>query len=165
MPSIQRITPSLWFDGNAEEAVNFYVSVFDNSRILNVTRYRDAGCEDHGMPAGSVLAMAFELDGQSFTALNGGPAVAFNMAVSFQVNCDRQQEIDRYWQALSEGTGAEAQRCGWLKDRFGLSWQIVPTLLPALLQDDDAEKSNRVMEAMLQMDKLDIAALQSAYRG
>lgn len=160
---MKNITPCLWFDRNAEEAVNFYTSVFKRSKIGHVSRYGEAGFEIHRMPAGTVLTIEFELNGQTFTALNGGPIFKFNEAVSFQVNCESQEEVDYYWEKLSAGGDEKAQQCGWLKDKFGLSWQIVPTLLAKLLQDKDAEKSARVMNAMLQMKKLDIKRLQQAY--
>ena len=165
MPTLQTITPCLWFDSNAEAAVDHYLSVFDSSRITAVTRYGEAGREVHGKEMGTVLSIAFELAGQPFTALNGGPAFTFGPAVSFIVNCETQDEVDHYWAGLSEGGDPAAQQCGWLKDRFGLSWQIVPTALPRMLQDDDAERSGRVMNAMLQMTKLDIRALEQAYNG
>ncbi|MEX2167859.1 MAG: VOC family protein [Pirellulales bacterium] len=160
---MQSIIPCLWFDSNAEEAVNFYTSVFKNSKIGHVSRYGEAGFEIHGKPAGTVLTMEFELNGRPFTALNGGPMFKFNEAVSFQVHCDSQDEVDYYWSKLSQGGDENAQQCGWLKDKFGLSWQIVPTVLIKLLQDKDAEKSARVMNAMLQMKKLEIKPLQQAY--
>jgi predicted 3-demethylubiquinone-9 3-methyltransferase (glyoxalase superfamily) len=160
---MQKINPCLWFDDNAEEAVNRYVSIFKNSKILGVSRYGKAGKEIHGRPAGSVMTVAFELDGQRFTALNGGPHFKFNEAVSFQVNCETQEEVDYYWEQLSQGGDEKAQQCGWVKDRFGLSWQIVPTALPEMLQDPDGEKTNRVMVVLLRMKKLDIAELRRAY--
>jgi predicted 3-demethylubiquinone-9 3-methyltransferase (glyoxalase superfamily) len=159
----QKITPCLWFDNQAEEAAGFYLSVFKNSRIVNVTRYGEAGKEIHGRPPGSVLTVAFELDGQSFTALNGGPVFKFNEAVSFQVNCDTQEEIDYYWEKLTEDGDEKAQQCGWLKDKYGLSWQVVPTILDELMDDADPAKSDRVMEAVLRMKKLDIDELKRAY--
>jgi predicted 3-demethylubiquinone-9 3-methyltransferase (glyoxalase superfamily) len=159
------ITPCLWFDDQAEEAVAFYTSVFKNSRIVAVSRYPDAGRETHGKPPGSVMTVAFELDGRAFTALNGGPVFKFNEAVSLQVNCATQDEVDHYWAKLSAGGDAQAQQCGWLKDRYGLSWQIVPTALLEMIADPDPGKAQRVMEAMLQMKKLDIAALRRAYAG
>jgi predicted 3-demethylubiquinone-9 3-methyltransferase (glyoxalase superfamily) len=162
MPSIQRITPCLWFDDRAEEAANFYIAIFNNSRIVDTTRFSEAGKEIHGKPAGSVMTVAFELDGQAFTALNGGPMFRFNEAVSFQVGCENQDELDYYWDKLREGGDEAAQQCGWLKDQFGVSWQIVPNLLPQLLADSDPARSQRVMQALLQMRKLDIAALESA---
>lgn len=158
MPSKQKITPFLWFDQNAEEAANFYTSIFKNSKILGVTRYGDAGPG----PKGSVMTVAFELEGQQFTALNGGPHFKFTEAISLVVHCETQKEVDEYWNKLTVGGGQESQ-CGWLKDKYGLSWQIVPDALMRLLQDSDPEKSKRVMEAMLQMKKIDIAGLESAY--
>jgi predicted 3-demethylubiquinone-9 3-methyltransferase (glyoxalase superfamily) len=153
---MQRITPSLWFDTEAEEAADFYVSVFKNSQVLNVSRYGEAGPR----PAGTVMTVDFELDGQQFIALNGGPEFPFTEAVSLQVNCETQEEVDRYWSVLSEG--GEEGPCGWLKDRYGLSWQIIPVALVELLNDPDAAKAQRAMAAMLQMKKIDIAALQAA---
>ncbi len=154
--SIQLITPFLWFDHQAEEAANFYTSVFPNSKVVKVVRYGQAGPG----PAGSAMTVAFELDGQSFVALNGGPHFHFTEAISFVVNCQTQQEVDAYWERLSAG-GLEVQ-CGWLKDKFGLSWQIVPTVLAELLGDPDPAKSNRVMKAMMTMKKLDVRALEQA---
>jgi predicted 3-demethylubiquinone-9 3-methyltransferase (glyoxalase superfamily) len=155
---MQKITPFLWFDSEAEEAAKLYTSIFKNSKIVGTTRYGDAGPG----PKGSVMTVAFKLDGQDFVALNGGPQFDFTEAVSFQIDCQTQQEVDYFWQKLTEG-GGNAGRCGWLKDRFGLSWQVVPRALPELLQASDAKKAKRVMEAMLQMDKLDIQKLQDAY--
>ncbi|HEY3306487.1 MAG TPA: VOC family protein [Candidatus Binatia bacterium] len=160
---MQKITPCLWFDSNAEEAVNFYTAIFKNSKIGNISRYGEAGYEIHGKPAGTVLTMEFELDGQAFTALNGGPMFKFNEAVSFHVGCESQEEVDYYWAKLSEGGDKKAQQCGWLKDKYGLSWQIVPTVLGKMLQDKDAKKSESVMKALLQMKKLDIKTLKQAY--
>ena len=157
------ITPCLWFDSDAEEAVAFYTSIFQNSKIGNVLRYGEAGFEIHRKPAGTVLTIEFELDGRKFTALNGGPLFRFNEAISFQVECETQKEVDYYWDKLSAGGDRQAQQCGWLKDKFGLSWQIVPTILGRLLRDKDAAKAARVMNAMLQMKKLDIRQLQHAY--
>ncbi|MBY0268577.1 MAG: VOC family protein [Burkholderiales bacterium] len=154
---MQKITPFLWFDKQAEEAVNFYVATFKDSGIGTVTRYNEAAAAASGQPAGSVMTMAFKLNGQDFIALNGGPHFSFSEAVSFVVNCDSQQEIDHYWNTLSAGGPVEARQCGWLKDRYGLSWQIVPAVLPELLG-----KSPRVMQALLQMKKIDLAALQKA---
>ena len=151
------ITPFLWFDGNAEEAMNFYVSVFPNSKIGSVTRYGDGGPG----PKGKVMTATFQLDGQEFFALNGGPQYTFSPAISFFINCKTQQEVDDLWEKLSEG--GEKQRCGWVKDRYGLSWQVIPTILGQLLRDRNPEKSKRVMQAMLQMDKIDIKRLQQAY--
>jgi predicted 3-demethylubiquinone-9 3-methyltransferase (glyoxalase superfamily) len=154
---MQKITPFLWFDGKAEEAANFYVSIFKNSKIVSITRYGEAGPASKG----SVMSATFQLDGQDFIALNGGPMFTFSPAISFFVNCESQEEVDKLWQKLSEG--GEKQRCGWLKDKYGVSWQIIPTVLGQMLQDKDGEKSKRVMNAMLQMDKLDIKTLKQAY--
>ncbi|EEG09224.1 VOC family protein [Pseudogulbenkiania ferrooxidans] len=165
MQSIHRISPCLWFDDQAEQAAEYYTAIFKNSRIVSLTRYGQAGHEIHGRPAGSVLTVEFELDGQAFTALNGGPVFTFNEAVSFQVSCETQEEVDYYWEKLSAGGDEAAQQCGWLKDRYGVSWQVVPTALPKMLSDADYAKSERVMTALLQMKKLDIAALQRAYAG
>lgn len=156
---MKRITPCLWFDGNAEDAANFYVSIFKNARITEISRYGDAG----PLPKGTVLTVAFELDGQPFTALNGGPQYKFTEAVSFQIYCDTQEEVDHYWDKLVAG-GSE-QPCGWLKDKFGLSWQVVPNRLIELIQSPDAAKSQRVMEAMFKMKKIDIATIEAAARG
>jgi predicted 3-demethylubiquinone-9 3-methyltransferase (glyoxalase superfamily) len=164
MAKIQRITPCLWFDGQAEAAVNFYTSVFPNSRITAVSRYGEAGREIHGGTPGSVLTIAFELDGVAFTGLNGGPLFKFNEAISLQVNCDTQQEIDHYWSRLSEGGVPEAQQCGWLKDRYGLSWQVVPSSMERLMTTG-GDKAERVMSAVLKMKKIDIEALERAYAG
>ena len=160
MPLTERIAPCLWFDSQAEEAAKFYVSVFKNSRIVSVARYGKAGQETHHRPPGSVMTVGFELDGQSFTALNGGPVFTFNEAVSLQINCETQQEIDYYWDKLSSGGDPRAQQCGWLKDKYGLSWQVVPTVLPELLKDQDSARGARAMEAMLRMKKIDIGELQ-----
>ena len=160
---MQKITPCLWFDSNAEEAVNFYTSIFKNSKIGNITRYGEAGYEIHGKPAGTVLTIEFEINGQAFTALNGGPMFKFNEAISFQVNCESQEEVDYYWEKLSEGGDEKAQQCGWLKDKYGLSWQVIPTVLVEMLLDKDPKKSEGVMNALHQMKKLDIAKLKRAY--
>ncbi|HEY8515072.1 MAG TPA: VOC family protein [Candidatus Binatia bacterium] len=165
MPIAQTIAPCLWFDDQAEEAARFYVSVFENSRILDVLRYTDAGQEVHGRPPGSVMTVDFELDGQPFTALNGGPAFTFNEAISLQVFCDTQEEIDRYSRALSADGDPNAQQCGWLKDRFGVSWQIVPRELMEMLRSSDVAAARRVMKAMLGMRKLEIAELRRAFEG
>lgn len=162
---MQKIAPCLWFDYQAEEAANFYVAIFKNSTIKHIARYGKAGFESHGKPDGSVMIVEFELDGQRFTALNGGPTFKFNEAISFQVSCKTQDEVDHYWNNLSQGGDGQAQQCGWLKDKFGVSWQIVPEVLGELLGSADAEKSQRAMQAMLQMKKLDIAKLKSAYEG
>src|SRR6266567_7719033 len=160
---MQKITPFLWFDTQAEEAVKFYVSIFKNSRIVDVARYGEAGAEVSGRPKGSVMTVKFQLEGQEFVALNGGPHFQFTEAVSFVVSCQTQEEVDYYWEKLSE-EGKEVQ-CGWLKDKYGLSWQIVPTILGELLSDKDAAKSQRVMQAMLKMVKLDIKKLKQAAKG
>ncbi|MES2069799.1 MAG: VOC family protein [Pseudomonadota bacterium] len=165
MPSLQKITPCLWFDDQAEEAAKFYTGIFPNSKIGRISRYSEVGHELHGRPAGSVMVVAFELDGQSFTALNGGPVFKFNEAISFQVNCETQEEVDFFWQKLSAGGDEKAQQCGWLKDKYGASWQIVPSILPELLADGASEQSKRAMQALLQMKKLDIAQLKRAYAG
>lgn len=162
---MQKITPCLWFDSNAEEAVNFYASFFKNSKIGKVSRYGEAGFEIHGRPAGSVMTIEFELNGQVFTALNGGPIFKFTEAVSFQINCETQEEVDYYWNKLSEGGDPQAQQCGWLKDKYGLSWQVVPTILSQLVQDKDPQKTDRVMNALLPMKKLDINKLKQAFEG
>jgi len=154
---MQKITPFLCFDGKAEEAMNFYVSIFKNSKVGSVTRYGEEGPG----PKGTVMSATFQLDGQEFFALNGGPLFTFSPAISFFVNCETQQEVDELWEKLSEG--GEKQRCGWLKDKYGLSWQIIPSLLGKMLQDKDADKSGRVMKAMLQMGKIDIKILKQAY--
>jgi predicted 3-demethylubiquinone-9 3-methyltransferase (glyoxalase superfamily) len=158
-----KITPCLWFDHQAEEAANFYVSIFKNSRIVNVARYGEAGREVHGQEAGSVMTVEFELAGRRFIALNGGPHFSFTPAISLSVDCESQVEVDRLWEKLSDG-GRE-DRCGWLQDRYGLSWQIVPRILPELLQDPDRDGAARVMEAMLQMVKIDIEQLRLAFDG
>jgi len=164
MPSLAaKVTPFLWFDTQAEEAAIFYSAIFKNSRINKLTRYGEAGHDTHGMTAGSVMTVAFELNGQSFVALNGGPCFKFNEAISFQITCETQDEIDYFWRALSDG--GEESRCGWLKDKFGLSWQVVPAILPRLLMGEDKAKCERAMAALMQMKKLDIAALQRAHAG
>lgn len=163
MQTLQRVTPCLWFDDQAEEAAEFYTGIFRNSKIVNVTHYGEAGYEVHRKPAGTVMTVAFELDGQAFTALNGGPTFKFNEAISFQVNCETQEEVDYYWEKLSAGGDETAQQCGWLKDRYGVSWQIVPRVLFEMLDDANAEKSQRAMQAMLQMKKININQLQQAY--
>jgi predicted 3-demethylubiquinone-9 3-methyltransferase (glyoxalase superfamily) len=162
---VQRVTPCLWFDDNAEEAANFYTSVFKNSKIKNISRYGEAGAAVSGRPKGSVLTIAFELDGQEFTALNGGPVFKFNEAISLQVNCETQAEVDYYWENLSAGGDEKTQQCGWLKDKFGVSWQIVPTVVSKMMSDPDPAKSERVMKALLPMKKLDLQGLQQAYDG
>lgn len=162
---MQPIKPCLWFDNQAEDAAKFYTSVFKDSRILNIARYGKEGFEIHGRPEGSVMTVEFELNGQIFTALNGGPVFKFNEAVSFEIRCDSQEELDYYWSKLTEGGDVNAQQCGWLKDKFGVSWQVVPQALIDLMSDPDRAKSGRVMNAMLQMKKIDVAGLQHAYEG
>jgi predicted 3-demethylubiquinone-9 3-methyltransferase (glyoxalase superfamily) len=154
---MQKITPFLWFDGKAEEAANFYVSIFKNSKILNISRYGEAGPG----PKGTVMVVRFQLDGQEFLALNGGPQFTFSPAVSLVANCETQAEVDALWEKLS--AGGKKQNCGWLADKYGLSWQVVPTLLGELMQDKDAEKTNRVMQAIMGMNKIEIAGLKRAY--
>jgi len=162
---MQKITPFLWFDGQAEEAVNYYVSIFKKSRISSISRYDEAGAAASGRPKGSVMTVAFELEGQAFVALNGGPIFKFTEAVSSVVDCESQGEIDHYWDALSKDGDKNAQQCGWLKDRYGLSWQIVPRVLGELLSGPDPEKTGRVMKAMLPIKKIDLAALLRAAAG
>jgi len=157
---MQKITPFLWYDDKAEEAANFYVSIFKNSKVVSVARYGEAGPG----PKGSAMTVAFELEGQKFVGLNGGPHFKFTEAVSFVVNCASQEEVDYFWEKLLEGGGKESQ-CGWLKDKYGLSWQIVPIVLPELLQNKDPEKANRVMQAMMKMVKIDIETLKRAAEG
>jgi predicted 3-demethylubiquinone-9 3-methyltransferase (glyoxalase superfamily) len=161
----QKITPFLWFDQQAEEAATFYTNVFPNSKIVSVTRYGQAGREIHGKPEGSVMTVAFELAGQPFVAINGGPIFQFTEAVSFQVPCGSQDEVDYYWEKLTAGGDPAAQQCGWLKDHFGLAWQVVPTVLLEMLTDSDAAKVHRATTEMLGMKKLDIARLKQAFDG
>jgi predicted 3-demethylubiquinone-9 3-methyltransferase (glyoxalase superfamily) len=158
---MQKITPFLWFNDKVEEAATFYTAIFKNSKIVNIARYGDAGAQVSGRPKGTVMTVAFQLEGQEFVALNGGPQFKFTEAVSFVVNCQTQEEVDEYWKKLSAG-GQEVQ-CGWLKDKYGLSWQIVPTILSEMLNDPDPKKAERVMKAMLQMKKIDIKGLKQAY--
>ncbi|MBX3439256.1 MAG: VOC family protein [Planctomycetaceae bacterium] len=165
MPGIHKITPCLWFDDQAEDAARYYVSIFKNSRIVEIARYTDIGQEIHGKPPGSVMTVVFELDGQEFTALNGGPIFQFNEAVSFQVYCETQAEIDHFWEKLGAEGDPQARQCGWLKDKFGVSWQVVPTILSKLMNDSDPGRSQRVMQAVFQMKKLDIDQLQRAAEG
>jgi predicted 3-demethylubiquinone-9 3-methyltransferase (glyoxalase superfamily) len=160
---MQRITPCLWFDNQAEEAARFYTSIFRNSRIGRIARYGKAGFEIHGRPEASVMTVEFEIDGQAFTALNGGPLFKFNEAISLQVYCETQEEVDHYWEKLSQGGDEKAQQCGWLKDKYGVSWQIVPTALVRMLAGKDSRISDSVMSAVLQMKKPDIARLEQAY--
>jgi predicted 3-demethylubiquinone-9 3-methyltransferase (glyoxalase superfamily) len=165
MANIQRITPCLWFDSQAEEAAQYYVSIFKNSRIRDISRYGEAGQEIHGRPPGSVMTVELELDGQRFTALNGGPFFQFNEAISLQVYCETQDEVDSYWEKLKEGGDEAAQQCGWLKDKYGVSWQVIPTEMSELFKDHTSENYQRVMTAMLRMKKLDIEELKRAYDG
>jgi predicted 3-demethylubiquinone-9 3-methyltransferase (glyoxalase superfamily) len=165
MLTAQRISPCLWFDDQAEEAVAFYTSIFKNSRLGTVLRYGHAGKEIHGRPAGSVMSIEFELDGLAFTALNGGPVFTFNEAISFQILCQTEAEVDEYWERLSEGGDPTAQQCGWLKDKYGVSWQVIPVGYLDLLKGPDPERTERVTEAMLKMRKLDLAALRRAFDG
>jgi predicted 3-demethylubiquinone-9 3-methyltransferase (glyoxalase superfamily) len=165
MQNIQKITPCLWFDDQAEEAAKFYTAIFNNAKIVSITRYGEAGHEIHGRPAGTVMTVAFELDGHAFTALNGGPMFKFNEAISFQVSCETQEELDYYWEKLSEGGDREAQQCGWLKDKYGASWQVIPNVLLEMLTNPDSKKSQRVMKSMLRMKKIDIEELKRAYDG
>jgi len=161
----QRITPCLWFDHQAEEAANFYVSIFKNSKITSVSRYTEAGRETHRRPPGSVMTVAFELNGQSLTALNGGPVFKFNEAISLQVNCHTQEEIDHYWSKLGQGGDPKAQQCGWLKDKYGLSWQIVPARMDEMMRRGTEDQIARLTRAFLPMKKLELAALRAAYDG
>jgi predicted 3-demethylubiquinone-9 3-methyltransferase (glyoxalase superfamily) len=165
MATMQKITTNLWFDQQAEEAVSYYTSIFKNSQIHRTAHYGKEGFEVHKMPEGTVMTVEFELEGQKFVALNGGPVFKFNEAISFIVNCESQDEIDFYWEKLTRGGDPAFHQCGWLKDKFGLSWQVVPTQLSDMLQDKDKEKSERVMAAMLQMKKLDLGKLEQAYKG
>jgi predicted 3-demethylubiquinone-9 3-methyltransferase (glyoxalase superfamily) len=161
---MQKISPCLWFDNNAEEAVQFYVSIFKNSKINNVTHYGREGYEIHKKIEGTVMTIDFEIEGQKFLALNGGPIFRFNEAISFQIYCETQDEVNYYWDKLTEGGDKNAQVCGWLKDKFGVSWQVVPNVLVKMLQDKDSKKTENVMRVMLQMQKLDINALTKAYQ-
>jgi len=163
MATIQTIEPCLWFDNQAQQAAEHYTGIFPNSRILGIQRYTEVGREFHGKEPGSVMTVTFELDGQRFTALNGGPQFAFNEAISFQIHCEGQAEVDHFWDRLSEGGGE--QSCGWLKDRFGVSWQVVPAEFEAMVSDADADKVRRVLDAMFQMRKLDISRLERAFDG
>ena len=165
MAKIQHIAPCLWFDDQAEQAAQFYTGIFKNSKIVSTIRYSKAGFEVHRRPEGSVMVVEFELDGQAFTALNGGPLFKFNEAISLQVICEGQDEIDYYWKRLTEGGDPKAQQCGWLKDRYGLSWQVVPAGMHDMLKDHKSEKAQRAMAAVMQMKKFDLAALKRAYEG
>jgi predicted 3-demethylubiquinone-9 3-methyltransferase (glyoxalase superfamily) len=160
---IQKITPFLWFDKQAEEAAGFYVSIFKNSKIGEVTRYGKEGYDLHNMKEGTAMTVEFEIEGQKFVALNGGPVFKFNEAISFQVMCENQEEVDYYWENLSDSGDEKAQQCGWLKDKYGVSWQVVPTILPKMIKDKDTRKSQKVIKAMLQMQKIDIKTLHKAY--
>lgn len=161
----QQLTSCLWFESQAEEAARFYTSIFRDGKIGRISYYTSEGFEVHGMPEGSVMTVEFEIGGQSFLSLNGGPAFKFNEAVSFVINCKSQEEVDYYWDKLTDGGDPNAQICGWLKDKYGLSWQVVPVILNDMILDPDKEKANRVMAAMLKMKKLDIKPLQEAYEG
>jgi predicted 3-demethylubiquinone-9 3-methyltransferase (glyoxalase superfamily) len=165
MAKIQKIAPCLWFDDQAEEAAKFYTGIFRKSKIVAISRYSKAGYEIHRRPEGSVMVVEFQLEGQRFTALNGGPIFKFNEAVSLQINCENQKEIDYYWERLTEGGDPKAQQCGWLKDRYGLSWQVVPTGMDKMLKDHTSPKSQRAMEAVMQMKKFDLGKLKRAYAG
>ena len=165
MAVIQKITPCLWFDNQAEKAAKFYVSLFRNSAVGTISRYGKEGFEVHGRPEGSVMTVSFRLEGQEFTALNGGPLFKFTEAISFVVKCETQAEVDRYWDKLGEGGDERARQCGWLKDKYGVSWQIVPAALFEMMAGTDGKKSGRVMRAMLQMEKLDLALLRQAHEG
>ena len=165
MAITQRIQPCFWFDDQGEEAARFYTGIFPNSRIVAVTRYTEVGHEIHQRPSGSAMTVTFELDGQRFTALNGGPVFTFNEALSLEVRCESQEEIDYYWERLSEGGDPRAQQCGWLKDRFGVSWQVVPNAMDRMFEDAESPGAKRAMAAMLQMKKLDLPALERAYAG
>jgi predicted 3-demethylubiquinone-9 3-methyltransferase (glyoxalase superfamily) len=163
MPRIHKIVPCLWFDDQGEPAARFYTSIFPNSKIEKISRYGEAGREVHGRAPGTVLTVAFELDGHAFTALNGGPQFKFNEAISFQIYCETQEEVDYFWEKLGAGGEPKAQACGWLKDKFGVSWQVVPTIMMDMLTDPDYQKSQKAMAAMMKMKKLDIAELKRAF--
>ena len=162
---LQKITPFLWFDDKAEEAANYYVSIFRDSKVLTVTRYTEVGKEQHRRPPGSVMTVEFDLEGQQFTALNGGPVFQHNPAISFVVHCKTQEEVDYYWDKLTAGGDPKAQQCGWLKDKFGMSWQVVPDPLIDMIKDPDKEKAQRAFKAMMQMKKLDLDAARRAFEG
>lgn len=165
MATMQKITTNLWFDNQAEEAAHFYLSVFKNGRILKVTKFSEEGQEIHQKPAGSIMTVEYEMNGQKFVHLNGGPMFQFTEAISFIIDCKDQEEIDYYWNTLSEGADPAAQQCGWLKDKYGLSWQIVPAEMSAMFDGEQSNATKRAMKAMLQMKKLDIAKLREAYEG
>lgn len=162
---IQKITPNFWFSNVAEEAVNFYVSIFKDAQVGRITHYSKEGFEFHGMPEGTIMTIDFQIEGQEFIALNGGDAFTFNEAVSFIINCESQEEVDYYWDKLTEGGDEKSQVCGWLKDKFGVSWQVVPIQLNEMLTDPDIEKVDRVTRTLLQMKKLELSELQKAYEG
>ena len=161
----QKIAPCLWFDNQAEAAAKYYTGIFKNSKIVKISRYGESGRDVHGKAPGSAMTVVFELNGQTFTALNGGPLFKFNEAVSFQIYCDDQKEVDYYWNKLTKGGDKKSQVCGWLKDKFGVSWQVVPKIVPDLVGDPDSEKSQRAMNALMNMKKLNIAKLERAYAG
>ena len=165
MAIIQKITPNLWFDEQAEQAADFYMSIFEDSMVKRITRYGKTGHEIHGMAEGMVMTVEFLICGQEFVALNGGPHFKFNEAISFIVNCDTQEEVDYYWEKLTEGGDPDAQQCGWLKDKFGLSWQIVPTALTDMITDSDQDKAQKALKAMFSMKKIDLETLNQAYEG
>lgn len=165
MTLTSKISPCLWFDDQAEQAAHFYISVFKRSRLIGTTHYGEAGFEIHGRPAGSVMSVLFELEGQPFTALNGGPLFTFNEAISLQITCETQDELDDYWDRLSDGGDPQAQQCGWLKDRYGVSWQVIPSLLQDQIGRGDAAQGDRVMTALLKMKKLDLHTLKRAFEG
>jgi len=165
MPIKQKITPCLWFDDQAEEAATFYTSIFKNSKLGKISRYGEAGKEIHRKKPGTALTVVFELDGQQYTALNGGPQFKFTEAISFQIDCQTQEEVDYFWDKLSAGGDPKSQQCGWLKDKFGVSWQVVPSIVSEMISHPDAAKSQRAFGAMMQMKKLDIAALKRAFDG
>lgn len=165
MSNLRKISPCIWFDHQAEEAANYYVGIFKNSKILEISRYGESGKEIHGRQPGSVMTVQFELDGQTFTGLNGGPMFKLNEAVSFQIDCADQKEVDYFWDKLTAGGDPKAQQCGWVKDKFGLSWQVVPSIMAKLFGGPVTAGAERAMAAMMQMKKLDIAALERAYNG
>jgi predicted 3-demethylubiquinone-9 3-methyltransferase (glyoxalase superfamily) len=165
VPNIRHLQPCLWFDHQAEEAARHYVSIFNNSRIAQISRYSEVGQEIHGRPAGSVMVVTFELDGHKFMAMNGGPVFKFNEAVSIVVTCDTQQEIDYFWEKLAAGGDPKAQQCGWLKDKYGLSWQVVPHSMEEMMADHTSKKAQRAMAAMLKMKKIDLRELEGAVAG
>ena len=165
MAVMQKITPNLWFDDQAEQAARFYISIFKNSKLGKITYYSKDGHEIHEQRVGTVMTVEFQIEGQAFVALNGGPHFSFSEAISFIVNCETQEEVDHYWENLAEGGDPNAQQCGWLKDKFGVSWQIVPTMLTEMITDPDQEKTSRLLMAMYPMKKLDIAMLTKAYEG